>query len=92
MVRSWRKNGGWLKDINIYIFNVNGAKIQPQTVQTLKELGCSYVYSSVGGYEEIGFMTEPRCGQLAEDTVKENILIKIDLDMQLLKPLDEELI
>ena len=37
-------------------------------------------------------MTEPRCGQLAEETVKENILIKIDLDMQLLKSLDEELI
>nr|DAF73122.1 MAG TPA: hypothetical protein [Caudoviricetes sp.] len=36
-------------------------------------------------------MNEPLCGKIAEELLDEDIFIKIDLDMQLLKPLDRKL-
>ena len=80
MVKSWRKNGGWIKDINIYFFNVNGSKPSKNIIEQLQKLGC-IIFDSNDSYKEIGFLTEPMCGYTAEMKLKEKYLIKIDLDM-----------
>jgi hypothetical protein len=68
MVKYWRKNGGWLKDIDIFFFNVNSAKISKMTVEKLYSLGCKIINSSEKNneYQDIGFLTEPLCGKIAE--------------------------
>jgi hypothetical protein len=35
-IQSWRKNGGWLKDIKIYVLNATKAMVQQKTINTLK--------------------------------------------------------
>lgn len=92
MVESWRKHGGWLKNIRIYVFNVNHAQISQSTIDKLVNFGCEYIVEDVDQYKEMGFLTEPLCGKLAEERVKEDVMIKIDLDMTLLRPLDAQLI
>ena len=91
MVKYWRKYAGWLKNINIYVYNVNGAKISNKTLDELSSYGCIYKTFDQE-YSDIGFLTEPLCGKLAEEQVSENIMIKIDLDMCITRPLDKSLI
>lgn len=99
MAAQWRKNGGWLKDIDIMFFNVNNAKISEDTIKKLEDLKCKVIdrpecsYSD-HEYQELGFLTEPLCGRLAEKLVdpSKKIFIKMDLDMKLLQPLDHELV
>lgn len=93
MVKSWRQHGGWLKDIPIYVFNVNRCKPKRKIIQALESFGCQYIEKYVEDTKkfEYGFLNEPLCGKLAEETLDEDIFIKIDLDMQLLKPLDRKL-
>lgn len=84
MVKSWRKNAGYLKDIDIIFFNTNGAKISSKTILELEKNQCDIITASdISDYYDIGFLTEPLCGKLAEDILDSNkkILIKIDLDM-----------
>lgn len=93
MVRFWRRHGGWLKDINIYFFNVNHAKISDDTMTRLKEMGCRIIEPVESAeYLDMGFLTEPLCGKLAEESLSEEFLIKIDLDMCAVKPLSKELV
>ena len=94
MAQSWRKHGGWLKDIDIHFYNVNNAKLAESTIKQLEELGCSIHCSNENNdqYNDIGFMTEPKCGFLAEQSLDKEIFIKTDLDMQLISPLDRSLV
>lgn len=94
MVQTWRKRAGWLKDIDIVFFNVNNAAISQATIGKLASLNCQVVNcTSQGEYHELGFLTEPLCGKIAEETLLDKqILIKIDLDMQITKPLGKETI
>lgn len=99
MATWWRKNGGWLKDIDILFFNVNNARISQSTISKLKDLNCKVFDAPVddqasGEYKELGFLTEPLCGMLAEKMVdsSKKIFIKTDLDMKLLWPLDQDLL
>jgi hypothetical protein len=93
-VRSWRKNGGWLKDLQIYALLSNGENVKDQTFRDLKCLGVNIVVLT--GEEIVkhvlGFLNEPFCGKYFESIcpIKEEITIKTDLDMQLLKPLPEK--
>jgi hypothetical protein len=66
MVKYWRKYAGWLKNINIYIYNVNGANISDKTIDELKAFNCIYQEFNNEKYEEMGFLTEPLCGKIAE--------------------------
>lgn len=93
MVKSWRQHGGWLKDIPIYVFNVNRCKPKRKIIQALESFGCQYIEKYVEDTQrfEYGFLNEPLCGKIAEELLDEDIFIKIDLDMQLLKPLDRKL-
>ena len=92
--KSWRKNGGWLKDIDIYCVCPSKNTIKQTTKDEFKKLNVEYVEyfdQNIFDYSS-GFLTLPFVGQLFENKVNisQNILIKIDLDMQLLKPLPEE--
>ena len=92
--QSWRKNGGWLKDISIYCVCPSKNTINKSTQIKFKELGVEYIEyldQNLFNYSS-GFLTLPFVGQLFENKVhiNETILIKIDLDMQLLKPLPIE--
>lgn len=91
---SWRKNGGWLKDINIYAFCPTHNTISDQTKNRFKELNVTYIEE----YQEItetfisGFLNVPLVGMILEERLDEDVFINIDLDMNLIKPLPEELV
>lgn len=92
--QSWRKNGGWLKDIAIYCVCPSKNTIKKDTQDKFKELGVEYIEyfdQNLFNYSS-GFLTLPFVGQLFENKVQidQDILVKIDLDMQLLKPLPRE--
>lgn len=92
MVSAWRKMAGWLKNINIYFFNVNHAKISSETITSLSKLNCEVIEpEDIGEYKEMGFLTEPLCGKISEETLTEDFLIKIDLDMKIVNPIDSSL-
>ena len=95
-IQSWRKNGGWLKDIKIYALNATGAKIQQTTFDALNKLDvvCINDYHHSTSYFGSSFLNEPFCGYYFEilKPCHEKILIKTDLDMQLLKPIPKKLI
>lgn len=76
------------------MFNVNGCNPKAKTIQALKSFGCQYIEKYVEDTKkfEYGFLNEPLCGKLAEEMLSEDTFIKIDLDMQLLKPLGQELL
>lgn len=93
-VRSWRKNGGWLRDIKIYGLLSNGDKIKDNTLHELMDLDVDIAVldgESVVKHE-LGFLNEPFCGKYFESIcpISEEVTIKTDLDMQLLKPLPKE--
>lgn len=81
-----------MKNIKVYFFNVNSAKISDDTKTQLLNNNCEFIDVQQGEYEDIGFLTEPLCGYEAEKVLSEKYLIKIDLDMQIVKPIDKELI
>lgn len=95
-IQSWRKNGGWLKDIKIYALNATRAKIQQTTLDALEKLGVSCVndYHPSTLCFATSFLNEPFCGYYFEELkpCREKILIKTDLDMQLLNPIPRELV
>lgn len=88
---AWRRNGGWLKDINIYVLCSTKNKVSSSTQSKLKSLGVQYIesYDSMSQSYSSGFLNLPYCGKFFEDYVgmNEDVLIRIDLDMALLKPL-----
>ena len=81
-----------MKNIKVYFFNVNSAKIYDNTKTQLLNNNCEFIDVQQGEYEDIGFLTEPLCGYEAEKLLSEKYLIKIDLDMQIVKPISKELI
>lgn len=92
--QAWRKNGGWLKDIAIYCVCPSRNTIKKETQYKLKTLNVEYIEyfdKNIFNYSS-GFLTLPFVGQLFENSiyVNQHIMIKIDLDMQLLKPLPKE--
>lgn len=89
---NWRKNGGWLKDIRIYTLCSTKNTISKSTIEKLKSLSVEYIedYASESDQYSSGFLTLPYCGKYFEESnIDEDILIRIDLDMTLLKPINE---
>jgi hypothetical protein len=93
---AWRKNGGWLSDIPIYCICQTHNNVSLKTLQKFKELNITYIenYDSIVESFSSGFLLLPYSGMYFEESknIKENILIRIDLDMNLLKPIPESLI
>ena len=91
---NWRKNGGWLKDIPIYVLCPTHNTIAEETKEKLKALGVEYIeeYHPVTETFTSGFLNIPYVGKVFEDRLDIDVLIKIDLDMNLIQPLPKELV
>ena len=91
---NWRKNGGWLKDIPIYVLCPTHNTIAEETKEKLKALGVEYIeeYHPVTETFTSGFLNIPYVGKVFEDRLDVDVLIKIDLDMNLIQPLPKELV
>lgn len=91
---NWRKNAGWLKDIAIYTFCPTKNTISEKTKERFKELNVHYIeeYQPITETFINGFLNVPLVCKLFEERLTEDILIKIDLDMSLIKPLPEEIV
>lgn len=92
--KNWREKGGWLKDINIYAYCPTKNIITEKTKEEFQKLNVTYIENYREETESFfsGFMNVPLCGKIFEETLKEDILIHIDLDMNLIRPLPEELV
>ncbi|RZF22819.1 hypothetical protein DAY19_03335 [Halobacteriovorax vibrionivorans] len=90
---NWRKNGGDLSDIPIYTYCPSKHVVSAKTKEKFKELNVTYIekYHEETEEFESGFINVPFCGMLLERELKEDILIHIDLDMNLIKPIDQTL-
>lgn len=91
---AWRTNGGWLKDIPIYAYCPTHNRINSDhTREKFRELNVTLIedYQPVTETFTTGFINVPLVGSLLEQSVKEDVFIKIDLDMNLIKPLPEYL-
>lgn len=91
---NWRKNGGWLKDIPIYVLCPTHNTISNKTKQSLLDLDVEYIeeYHPIIETFTSGFLNIPYVGKLMEDRLDVDVLIKIDLDMNLIRPLPKELV
>lgn len=91
---NWRKNGGSLKDIPIYTYCPTQNIISNETKNKLEELNVTYIekYHEVTQSFSSGFINVPFCGMLLEEELEEDVFIHIDLDMNLIKPINDELI
>lgn len=88
----WRKNGGYLKDIPIYAFCPTHNTVTEETKQHFANLNVTYIeeYQPITETFVNGFMNVPLICMLLEQRIQEDVMIKIDLDMNLIKPLPEE--
>lgn len=95
-IKSIRRNSGWLKNCNIYVLNLNNSKLKTSTYELFKTLNITYIEDYYHNSAEFstGFLNEPYTGKYFEfiNPIKEEITIKIDLDMQVLKPIPKDLI
>jgi len=92
--KEWRKNGGWLKDIPIYCIGLTSQTISEDTQKELEVLGVTYIeeyHAETENYQN-GYWNIPLSGKWFEENLTEDILIKIDLDMYLIKPLPEDIV
>lgn len=87
----WRNNAGCLKDIPIYAICPTKATISEYTRARFRELNVTYIEAYQQATDEFtcGFWNIPLVGQWAEDHLQADILIKIDLDMYLIRPLPD---
>jgi hypothetical protein len=92
--KNWREKGGWLKDINIYTYCPTKNTITDKTKEEFKKLNVTYIENYREETESFfsGFLNVPLCGKIFEQTLEEDILIHIDLDMNLIRPIPEELV
>jgi len=90
---AWRKNGGRLKDIPIYAVCPTKNTISDDTKKKFEELNVTYIeqYMPVTETFTSGFLNIPLIGMMMEEQLTEDILIKIDLDMNLIKPLPQSM-
>lgn len=91
---AWRKNGGDLKDCAIYAFCPTKNTITDKTRERFKELDVTYIeeYQPITETFISGFLNVPLVCKLLEERLTEDVLIKIDLDMNLIQPLPMELV
>ena len=88
-VKSWRKNGGWLKNIDIYVVCPTKNLPEKTTIDTLKSLDVIYLEEYMEETEgfECGYWSVPLVGRWMEQNIEFDNMIHIDCDMSLLRPL-----
>ncbi len=91
-VTSWRKYGGTLKDIPIYALCCTNNPPNKSVIDTLvNDLGVTYIeqYLHISEGFPAGWWNVPLCGKWFEQNLKEDFLIHLDLDITLIRELDE---
>jgi len=80
--QNWRKNGGWLKDIPIYVLCPTHNTISKDTQDKLSTLNVTYIeeYHPIIETFTSGFLNIPYVGKLMEDRLDVDVIIKIDLN------------
>jgi hypothetical protein len=83
----WRNNAGIYKDIPIYAVCITKNTISKDTKDKFKELNVTYIesYQAVTESFDCGFYNKPLGCKVLEETLTEDILIHIDLDMYLMR-------
>lgn len=84
-----------MSSMDICFFNVNSSNVKKSTLHQLEDLGCKCIDVSKEddkSYKEIGFLTKPLCGFYAEQLVKQQCLVNVDLDMMFMKALPLDLV
>jgi len=91
--KSWRSLNHELKDINIICINPTNIDISDSTKQIFNDLNIDYrfEYNSTCDSFKCRWYNVPYLGSLLEQEI-DGILIHIDLDMTLLKPLSSKLL
>jgi len=89
--KSWRKNGGNLSGIKIYAICPSKNTLSASEQLQLKELNVEYIEEYMPETEtfQFGFYNVPLAMAWAEKNLKEDLFIHTDLDMTLIKPLDD---
>lgn len=89
----WRKNAGWLSNIPIYAICPTQSVISVKTKKIFKTLNVTYIEEYMPETEEYknGYWNIPLVGKWAENNLSEDLLIKIDLDMYLIKEMPKQL-
>ena len=87
-IKNWRLNGGWLKNIPIYI-HCPSLELSKETIQHYNDYNAVLLYNYIEDiYKyDYGFINVHYSGKYFSSILKEDILIHIDLDMELLRPL-----
>jgi hypothetical protein len=92
-VKSWRKYGGKLKDIDIIAMCVTNNPPSQETIDALEDLGVGYehqYYPITDGFPA-GWWNVPLVGKIVEKSGLYDFLIHIDLDITLIRELDERI-
>lgn len=92
-VKSWRKYGGNLKDIDIIAMCCTNNPPSQNTIKALQELGVNYIhkyYPITDGFPA-GWWSVPLVGKIVENMMDYDFLIHIDLDITLIRELDERI-
>lgn len=95
-IKSIRQSKSWLENLPIYVLNMNNAQLKENTIQQLLSYNVNYIYDPYDKAKDFltTFLNEPYTGKYFE-TIKpidEEITIKIDLDMKMIKPIPYELV
>lgn len=85
-VSSWRKNAGWLKDIDIFILCPT-EDVSEKTKVEYQKYNVNYINETPKEFKEYdyGFANVHFAGLYFESILKHKILIHIDLDMEILR-------
>lgn len=91
--KCWRKNAGWLSDIEIYAICPTKHGISDSTKKIFNELKVNYIenYEPETSDYLNGYWNIPLVGKWVEDNFDYDISIKIDLDMYIIKELPKRL-
>jgi hypothetical protein len=83
----WRKNGGFLSNIDIYTICITKNKISNFTKEKLKNLNVTYIESYHPETEnfDCGFYNKPLGCKYFEENLDHDFLIHTDLDMYLMR-------
>ena len=86
---NWREKAGNLKDIKIICYAPSKNLPSEDTINALKKLNVTYIENYLKESErmEIGFFLVPLVGYKLEQEYPNDLLIHIDLDMNIIKPI-----
>lgn len=87
-IKAWRKKGGILKDIPIFV-HCPSLDISQETKEEYTKLNVFYLHYPMNDINDFdyGFINVHYSGKLFSDIIDADIFIHIDLDMELLQPL-----